>query len=100
MAKTAEALMRSRYSAFALGQLDYLLATWHPTTRPLSLEPDRKTRWQSLEVLRHEPDGLHSAVVEFKARFTHRGTADHLHETSRFVRENGRWYYVDGVFPA
>jgi SEC-C motif-containing protein len=94
----AEALMRSRYSAYALGLADYLLATWHPSTRPASLDlrEDPPLRWLGLDVKRHAADG-DTAVVEFVAR--HRqggGRAGRLHETSRFVREAGRWYYVDG----
>jgi SEC-C motif-containing protein len=87
--------MRSRYSAFALGLVDYLLATWHTSTRPpaLSLEPG--TRWLGLEVRAHREDG-DSATVEFVARSKQGGRATRLHEISRFVRQGGRWYYVDG----
>ena len=97
-ATDAEALMRSRYSAYALGLADYLLATWHPTTRPASLEfnDDPPLRWLGLEVKRHVPEG-DTAVVEFVAR--HRqggGRAGRLYETSRFVRERQLWLYVDG----
>ncbi len=99
-APTAEALMRSRYSAYALAREDYLLATWHASTRPVSLalhEPPRP-RWIGLDIRRHEPQGDARAVVEFVARFRVDGRAHVLHETSRFVREGGRWYYVDGNF--
>ncbi len=97
-APDAEALMRSRYSAYALGLADYLLATWHPGTRPahLDLHEDPPLRWLGLDVKRHVADG-DSAVVEFVAR--HRqggGRAGRLHETSRFVRERQLWLYVDG----
>jgi SEC-C motif-containing protein len=97
-AADAEALMRSRYSAYALGLADYLLATWHPATRPdtLDLRSDPPLRWLGLDVKRHVPAG-DTAVVEFVAR--HRqggGRAARLHETSRFVHERQQWFYVDG----
>jgi SEC-C motif-containing protein len=89
--------MRSRYSAYVRGLGDYLLLTWHPSTRPgepLELEP--AVRWLGLEVRRHETQGDDRAVVEFVARSKLGGRAARLHETSRFVREGGRWYYLDG----
>lgn len=97
MAPTAEALMRSRYAAYALGLHDYLLATWHAATRPPALAPDPPAlRWLGLELRRHEPQDDTHAIVEFVARSKLGGRAQRLHETSRFVREGGRWYYVDG----
>jgi SEC-C motif domain protein len=96
-ARDAQALMRSRYSAYVLGLGDYLLATWHPSTRPQRLptfEPGQ--RWLGLDVKRHQAAGEHHAVVEFVARSKLGGRAARLHETSRFVCEAGRWYYVDG----
>jgi SEC-C motif-containing protein len=101
VATTAEALMRSRYCAYVLGERDYLLASWHPSTRPATLEPDPAVRWLGLSVKRHEQTAPDAAVVEFVAR--HRiggGPAARLHEVSRFVREDGCWYYLDGDFPA
>jgi SEC-C motif-containing protein len=99
-APTAEALMRSRYSAFVLDQLDYLLATWHAGTRPSALEPNPPgLRWLGLEVKRHEVDTFDPdrASVEFVARSKPTGGRAHrLHEKSRFVREGGHWFYVDG----
>lgn len=97
-APTAEALMRSRYSAYVLGLEDYLLATWHPSTRPaaLDLAADAATRWLGLEVKRRAAQGADHAVVEFVARYRIAGRGHRLHESSRFVREDGRWYYVDG----
>ncbi len=97
-APTAEALMRSRYTAYTLGREDYLLATWHPTTRPaaLGLAEDAPTKWLGLEVKRHVQQDEAHALVEFVARYKVQGRAHRLHETSRFVREAGRWYYVDG----
>jgi SEC-C motif-containing protein len=94
-APTAEALMRSRYSAYVLKQHDYLLATWHPGTRPPALG-DAPARWLGLEVRRAEQQDTTHAVVEFVARYRVDGRGHRLHEVSRFVREDGRWYYVDG----
>jgi SEC-C motif domain protein len=94
-APTAVALMRSRYSAFVLGLADYLRATWHPGTRPATLALDAGVKWLGLEVRGHHTQGDH-ATVEFVARSRIGGRATRLHETSRFVREDGRWRYVDG----
>ena len=92
----AEHLMRSRYSAFVLGRADYLLASWHTSTRPvrLDLEPDLK--WLGLEVREHRPTDADHAEVEFVARSRAAGRGQRLHERSRFVREEGRWFYVNG----
>jgi SEC-C motif-containing protein len=96
-APDAESLMRSRYSAYVLGLRDYLLQTWHPRTRPAALEPEpRGLRWLGLEVRRHDVTGPHAAEVEFVARSKLGGRAHRLHERSRFEREDGRWFYVDG----
>jgi SEC-C motif-containing protein len=99
-APTAEQLMRSRYTAYTLGREDYLLATWHQSTRPagLGLAGQPAGKWLGLEVRRHVPDPLNPdrATVEFVARHKIGGRAHRLHETSRFVREDGRWFYVDG----
>ncbi|WP_284446829.1 YchJ family protein [Fluviibacter phosphoraccumulans] len=97
-AATAEALMRSRYVAYALGLEPYLLTTWHATTRPTSLALDKepKLRWLGLSIKRHELDGENRAIVEFIARYKIDGRAYRLHENSRFVREDGCWFYVDG----
>ena len=88
--------MRSRYSAFVLERADYLLATWHPSTRPATLDFDPGARWLGLEVRSHRVTGPDTAEVEFVARYRVGGRAVRLHERSRFVREAGRWYYVDG----
>ena len=97
-APTPETLMRSRYSAYVLGLIDYLLATWHPATAPGELElPPLK--WLGLEVLLAQSTAQ-AGVVEFVARCRENGRAQRLHETSRFVREQGRWYYVDGIIEA
>ena len=96
-APDAEALMRSRYSAYVLGLTDYLLATWHPSTRPASLQRnDPGMKWLGLDVRRHQALDAGHAMVEFVARSKLGGRAHRLQETSRFVREDGRWYYVDG----
>jgi SEC-C motif-containing protein len=87
--------MRSRYCAYTLNLHDYLLTTWHESTRPASLE-DSPTRWLGLEVKRHVQDDETHASVEFVARFRADGRGHRLHENSRFVLEDGRWYYVDG----
>jgi SEC-C motif-containing protein len=95
--------MRSRYSAYVLGLEDYLRATWHPSTRPdaLDLAADKaRTKWLGLKVLRHEAQDADHAIVEFVARYrVGGGSATRLHEISRFVREEGHWYYVGGHFP-
>lgn len=97
--RTAAELMRSRYSAYVLKNDVYLKATWHPSTRPAEpLAQDDDVKWLGLEVRRHVPAG-EAAIVEFVARYKIGGRAHRLHEISNFVREEGRWYYVDGSFP-
>jgi SEC-C motif-containing protein len=88
--------MRSRYTAFVLGRADHLLATWHPSTRPAELSLDEGVKWLGLEVRRHLTPAADRAEVEFVARSRVAGRGQRLHEVSRFVREGGRWYYVDG----
>jgi SEC-C motif-containing protein len=95
-APDAEHLMRSRYSSFVLEQADYLLATWHSSTRPASLDFDAGAKWLGLEVRGHKVTGTDAAEVEFVARYRLDSRAVRLHERSRFVREDGRWFYVDG----
>ena len=98
---TALALMRSRYTAYARGDTPYLLATWHPSTRPASVEsPAAAARWIGLDVRNHQSTGTGRAVVEFIARYKVAGRAQRLHETSRFVLEDGGWLYLDGQTPA
>lgn len=98
-APTAEALMRSRYSAYALGLGDYLMQTWHVSTRPESIDlsdEKRNGKWIGLAVKASHETG-HKAEVEFVARYKpHAGPASRLHERSRFVQEGGQWFYVDG----
>ena len=93
-APTPEALMRSRYSAYVLGLIDYLLATWHASTSPGELELS-PVKWLGLEV-RHAQCTGDAGVVEFVARCRTAAGAERIHETSRFVRAEGRWYYIDG----
>ena len=89
--------MRSRYSAYVLGLNDYLMATWHVETRPAHIEASPGgLQWLGLEVRRHALIDEEHAEVEFVARSKLNGRAQRLHEVSRFVRENGRWLYVDG----
>ncbi len=96
-APDAETLMRSRYSAFVLERADYLLATWHASTRPSQVSFDPGVKWLGLEVKQHRPIDATQAEVEFVARQRDKsGRAVRLHERSRFVREDGRWFYVDG----
>ena len=95
-APDAEHLMRSRYSAFVLQRRDYLLATWHAPQRPNVLEFEPGAQWLGLDVRRHHAVDATHAEVEFVARYRVAGRAVRLHEHSRFVREEGRWYYVDG----
>jgi len=97
-AASAEALMRSRYSAYVLGLEPYLLATWHASTRPaaLDLAEEAGTKWLGLEVKRQQVQDASHATVEFVARYRVAGRGYRLHETSRFVCEDGRWFYVDG----
>lgn len=98
-APDAQALMRSRYSAYVLKLEDYLLATWHASTRPEALELlADDSKWLGLEIKRHEVQAPERATVEFVARYKIAGRAYRLHEISRFVREDGRWYYLDGDF--
>ena len=98
VAPTAEALMRSRYAAYTLGREDYLLATWHRSTRPASLElaSEPRRKWLGLDVKRHAQPEPDHAVVEFVARYKVGGRAHRLHEISRFTHDMGQWFYVDG----
>jgi len=99
-APTAEALMRSRYSAYVARNEPYLLATWHASTRPGSVSFEPGTKWLGLTVKRPRDTGPERAEVEFVARYrVGGGSAVRLQECSRFVREEGRWFYVDGDQP-
>lgn len=98
MAATAEQLMCSRYSAYVLQDETYLQLSWHPSTRPAAPLTDAKVKWLGLEVRAAVEEG-DSATVEFVARCRVEGRGQRMHEVSRFVREDGRWFYVDGSFP-
>lgn len=91
--------MRSRYAAYVLGLEPYLLATWHPDTRPQHVAPEPATKWLGLQVKRHQAVDQDHASVEFVARYKINGRAFRLHEISRFVQQDGRWFYWDGEFP-
>ena len=91
--------MRSRYSAFAVGDTGYLLRTWHPSTRPAALDLEPAQRWTRLEILKTTGgSAFHTeGTVEFRAHYTLHGHADSQHEHSRFVREDGAWVYLDAL---
>jgi len=89
--------MRSRYSAFVRGRGDYLLASWHASTRPAQLELDASVKWLGLELRSQRVLDADHAEVEFVARWREAGRAVRLHERSRFVREDGCWFYLDGT---
>jgi SEC-C motif-containing protein len=98
-APDVEALMRSRYSAYVLKLEPYLLATWHDSTRPAALDlANDNTKWTGLEIRNHSLESADRATVEFVARCKIGGRAARMHEVSRFVREGGRWFYLDGEF--
>jgi SEC-C motif-containing protein len=92
-------MMRSRYTAYALRHPGYLLATWHPSTRPKSLKLDPEIHWISLEILGRTRGGMLDThgTVEFRATYRHEGMRMRQQENSTFVRQNRTWFYVDGV---
>ncbi|GII04416.1 YchJ family protein [Planobispora takensis] len=98
-AATAELLMRSRFSAFSVGDERYLLRTWHPAARPPRVDLDKTVRWVRLEVL--ETTGgsaFHTeGTVRFRAHYVERGNAGLMDENSRFVRHEGRWVYAGAL---
>jgi SEC-C motif domain protein len=98
-APTAEALMRSRYTAFVTGDVDYLLRTWHPETRPASLELDPALAWTGLQILRtvRGAESDRAGTVEFRATYREGGQDRAQQEKSTFVREDGRWVYRDAL---
>ena len=99
-APTAAALMRSRYCAYVLKDESYLLHTWHPSTRPtvLNLDPANVPQWISLKLIATQGGKEHDTEgsVEFVARYKVNGKAQRLHEASRFVKDQGKWFYLDG----
>lgn len=92
--------MRSRYCAYTRRDEAYLLRTWHPATRPdrLDLAQDDGLRWPGLKIAKRSAGGANDShgTVEFVARFKRGGKAGRMREISRFVREDGSWYYLDG----
>ena len=98
-AATAEALMRSRYSAFVTGDSAYLLASWHPSTRPAELELDPSMVWRRLDIVDTVAGGPFDdrGIVEFAARYRQDGQRGIQRERSTFLREDGRWFYVEAV---
>ena len=97
IAADAQALMRSRYTAYTLDLIDYLLATWHPSTRPASLDRgERDLKWLGLDVRAHTRQDADHETVAFIARSKLGGRAHRMQEVSRFVREHGAWLYLDG----
>ncbi len=101
-APTAETLMRSRYTAYVVGDVDYLLRSWHPNTRPAELELDPAQRWLFLEIVGTQRGGPFddNGTVEFIAHYRVDGARDTMHENSTFVRVDGAWVYLDGTFHA
>lgn len=87
-----ETLMRSRYTAYCLNNTEYLLSSWHASTRPATLDADNDTKWIRLKIISSS-----NSTVEFIATCRLQGKAHKLHETSRFIYENNIWYYLDGV---
>jgi SEC-C motif-containing protein len=98
-APTAEALMRSRYTAYVLKLEAYLLTTWHPNTRPqaLNLADDNATKWLGLQIKHAEITGETTATVAFVARYKIGGKAERMHEISQFIRLDNHWHYLSGV---
>jgi SEC-C motif-containing protein len=96
-APDAESLMRSRYSAYVLGRGDYLKKTWLDTTCPSDLSFEPNVKWLGLEVRAYRLTSPEQAEVEFVALSRLKGQPTRLHELSRFVKDNGRWFYVDGI---
>lgn len=98
-ASTAERLMRSRYTAFVVGDAGYLIESWHPATRPDALDLDPGQRWTGLEVIDSVDGGQDDArgVVEFRAGWRHARDHGVLHERSSFRRHDGRWRYLDAI---
>lgn len=99
---TAEDLMRSRFEAFRIGDADWLSASWHPSTRPERVDLDDNPRWRGLQIVDVVGGGADDkdGVVEFRATYVQGpGDVRVMHERSRFVREDGRWYYVGAEDP-
>lgn len=100
LAPDAQALMRSRYTAYTLEDEAYLQKTWHPTTRPEKIIRQQEScKWIGLNVISHHQEEQ-TATVEFIARYKLNGRAEKIHEISRFVFEDGQWFYTEPVIPA
>jgi SEC-C motif-containing protein len=97
-AGTALALMRSRFTAFSVGDTPYLIKSWHPETRPPAVELDDSVTWRRLQIVDTEAGDTDDdeGVVEFRATCVRDGQHEVLHERSRFARVNGQWVYLDG----
>ena len=97
-AVTAEALMRSRYTAYVVKDVNYLLRTWHSSTRPATIVSAEIPEWYGLHIVRTESgdENYNHGVVEFKAKAIYKKKIWNLHEVSRFAKENNQWLYVDG----
>ncbi len=97
-AATAEELMRSRYSGYVMGELDYVLHTWHLSTRPNTIAPNTIANWTALTIIsaEHGQPGDKHGTVEFKAVAATGLTNFVLHERSMFLHEDGRWLYLNG----
>lgn len=93
--------MRARYCAYVRHDAEFLLATWHPTTRPVSVDFSQNVEWHGLTVEATTAGGAldSSGTVEFRARFRRDDAHLELHELSRFSRQSGRWFYIDGIDP-
>ncbi|GAC1316150.1 MAG: YchJ family metal-binding protein [Acidimicrobiales bacterium] len=96
---TAERLMRARYAAYVIGDGDYLLRSWHPSSRPAAVSFDPEMRWQRLEILDTADGGIadQDGTVEFIAHYERGHQDGALHELSQFVRREGRWTYLAAV---
>ena len=98
MPSNAEQLMRARYTAYTMGDMDYVARTWHPSARPADLGHDPSTRWLGLEVKSHVASETgDTAAVSFVARYRVAGKASRMAERSRFVREGEQWLYLDAA---
>lgn len=98
IARTAEALMRSRYSAYVLRDINYLMASWHLSTKPEAIDPATILDWQELQVIYTEKgtESDSEGIVEFIATALSHMRFCRFHEVSRFVKEEGLWFYLDG----
>ncbi len=96
--QTAEALMRSRFAAFKAGDAEWVRATWHESTRPTDLDLTDNPTWRGLQIIDVVGGGPEddTGIVEFRATYLDSGAVGVLHERSRFIKDGGRWFYIDG----